>query len=403
MRSSSDVVVVGGGLVGLATAHALATANADLRIAVLEAESGVARHQSGRNSGVLHSGVYYKPGSQKSALCVEGADQMVQFCTEHAIDIERTGKVIIATSASELDTLRELESRGRSNGLVGLELLDEQGLREYEPAATGVMALFVPQAGVVDFVGVAQRLASLLTEQGHVVRTGFDVVSITENGSEYRLAARSGEQQTAGYLINCAGLHSDRIASLAGAEIDLRIVPFRGEYYVLSAERSPLVRHLVYPVPDPRFPFLGVHFTRRIDGAVEVGPNAVVALGRHNYRREGGVSLSDVADMATAPGLWRLGARYWRTGGSEMIRSRSRRLYAAEARKLIPGVQAGDLRRGGSGIRAQAILRDGTLVDDFAIEQSDRAMHVLNAPSPAATACLAIGRSIAERALEAIP
>ena len=402
MRSASDIVVVGGGLVGLATAHALATSHADLSITVVEAEPGVARHQSGRNSGVLHSGVYYKPGSRKAALCVDGAQRMSSFCTEHGIAIEHTGKVIVATSPSEIDALNDLEARGRTNGLADLEMLDEAGLREHEPHATGIRALFVPQAGVVDFGGVADQLAALLQASGHEVRTNFDVAAIDRNGPEHRLTARSGDQLAAGFLINCAGLHSDRVATMAGADPQLRIVPFRGEYYVLSEERSPLVRHLVYPVPDPRFPFLGVHFTRRIDGAVEVGPNAVVALGRHNYRGEGGVSLSDIGEMISAPELWRLGARYWRTGGSEMIRSRSRSLYAAQARKMIPGIGPSDLRRGGSGIRAQAILRDGTLVDDFAIEESDGALHVLNAPSPAATACLAIGEVIAGRAFSAI-
>ena len=402
MPNSSDVVVVGGGLVGLATAHALTTSNPDLSLRVVEAETGVARHQSGRNSGVLHSGVYYQPGSQKAALCVDGARKMSEFCAEHGVAIEHTGKVIIATSASEIDTLNDLVRRGRSNGLADLEMVDEAGLREHEPHATGIQALFVPQAGVVDFGGVARQLVSLLQSSGHEVQTSFDVVAIEHAGPEYRLTSRTGDQMTARYLVNCAGLHSDRVARMAGADPQLRIVPFRGEYYVLSAEKSPLVRHLVYPVPDPRFPFLGVHFTRRIDGAVEVGPNAVVALGRHNYRGEGGVSLADIREMATAPELWRLGARYWRTGGSEMIRSRSRRLYAAAARKMIPGIGANDLSRGGSGIRAQAILKDGTLVDDFAIEESDRALHVLNAPSPAATASLAIGEVIADRALAAI-
>jgi L-2-hydroxyglutarate oxidase len=402
MRSSTDIVVVGAGLVGLATAHAIAASNSHVGITVLEAEAGPAQHQSRRNSGVLHSGVYYQPGSQKAAMCIDGARKMSAFCAEHDVAIEQTGKVIVATSPSEIDTLNDLETRGRANGLDSLEMVDEAGLREHEPHATGLQALFVPQAGVVDFGGVAERLVALLQDSGREVRTGFDVVAIERSGSQYRLTARSGEQMAAGYLINCAGLHSDRIARMAGTDPQVRIVPFRGEYYELSQQRSPLVRHLVYPVPDPRFPFLGVHFTRRIDGAVEVGPNAVLALGRHNYRGEGGVSFGDIREMATAPELWRLGARYWRTGGSELIRSRSRRLYAAEARKMIPGIGANDLRRGGSGIRAQAILPDGTLVDDFFIQRSDRAFHVLNAPSPAATACFAIGKSIAVQALSSM-
>ncbi len=387
----------------MATAVSLAERSSGLSITVLEAEPGVARHQSGRNSGVLHSGVYYQPGSQKADLCIDGRHRMTDFCEEYGIPIERTGKVIVATSDSELGALNDLAERGRANGLSGLELVDAAGLRKHEPYASGIRALVVPEAGIVDFVRVAERLASLLRTGGHTIRTGFDVVDITHSGAEFRFTSRTGDHCNAGYLVNCAGLHSDRIAAMAGVRPPVRIVPFRGEYYVLAPEQGFRVQHLVYPVPDPRFPFLGVHFTRRIDGSVEVGPNAVLALGRHHYRGEGGVDLHELKELIGARELWQLGAKYWLTGTKEVVRSRSRRLYAAAARKLIPGVRAEDLQRGGSGIRAQAVAPDGTLVDDFVLEEADHAMHVLNAPSPAATAALAIGHRIANRILAALP
>lgn len=399
MGNAADVAVIGGGLVGLATARALADRAPDVRIVVLEAEPEVARHQSGRNSGVIHSGVYYRPGSLKAELCVEGSGRLTAFCADYAIPFERSGKVIVATEESEIGKLADIEQRGTANGLTDLQILDPAGLREVEPHATGLAALWVPQAGVVDFGEVARRLARILVESGHVVQRGFDVVDIRHTSGRFRLTSATGDTWDTEFLANCAGLHSDRIAALAGERPSVRILPFRGEYYVMRPERDHLVHHLVYPVPDPRFPFLGVHFTRRIDGTVEVGPNAVLAFGRHHYRGEGRPSLGDTWDMARGSALWRLGARYWRTGSAEMIRSRSRRLYAASARRLIPAVQAADLRRGGSGIRAQAVDRNGALLDDFAILESENAVHVLNAPSPAATACLAIGDRIADRVL----
>lgn len=399
MGNAADVAVIGGGLVGLATARAIADRAPDLRIVVLEAEPEVGRHQSGRNSGVIHSGVYYRPGSLKAELCVEGANRLVAFCAEHAIPFQRCGKIIVATDPAEIDTLADIQHRGAANGLADLQLLNLDGLREVEPHATGLAALWVPQAGVVDFGSVAKRLAATLVESGHHVQRSFDVAEIRRTGSGFRLTSTTGATWDATFLANCAGLQSDRVAALAGERPSVRILPFRGEYYTMRPDRDYLVRHLVYPVPDPRFPFLGVHFTRRVDGTVEVGPNAVLAFGRHHYRGEGRPSVTDTWDMARGRALWRLGARYWRTGSAEMVRSRSRRLYAASARRLIPAVQAGDLRRGGSGIRAQAVDRDGTLLDDFAILEREDAVHVLNAPSPAATACLAIGDRIADRVL----
>lgn len=399
MPENADVAVVGGGLIGLATARALAEQAPDLSIAVLEAESGLARHQSGRNSGVLHSGVYYRPGSLKAQLCQEGSRRLIGFCESRGIAIDRCGKVIVATRQKELAPLQAIHERGIANGLKGLQLVSEDGLKEVEPHVSATAALIVPEAGIVDFPAVAVTLANSLVESGHQVATEFRVSEIDRVGPGFRITAESGAQLEAGYLVNCAGLQSDRIAKLAGAKPGVQIIPFRGEYYVMPKKRDHLVKHLVYPVPDPRFPFLGVHFTRRIDDSVEVGPNAVLALGRHHYRGEARPNVRDVVEMFRSPALWRLGLKYWRMGGSEMIRSRSRRLYAAAARQLIPEVVASDLVRGGSGIRAQAVFANGQLADDFVFSEDDRALHVLNAPSPAATACLAIGDRIATRLL----
>ncbi len=324
---------------------------------------------------------------------------MIRFCEIHGVSIEQTGKVIVATEASQVEPLREIERRGNANGLTGLRFVDNDELAELEPHVRSVSTLAVPQAGVVDFGGVAQRLSGLIGSAGHTVRTGFRVSTIYRTPSRYRISSRSGDEYEATYLANCAGLHSDRVAVMAGEDPPVTIVPFRGEYYVMQRDRDHLVRHLVYPVPDPRFPFLGVHFTRRIDGTVEVGPNAVLALGRHHYRDEAKPDWADVREMLGTAGLWRLATKYWRAGTAEMVRSRSKRLYAAAARKLIPEVQATDLVRGGSGIRAQAVARDGRLANDFVIVENEASVHILNAPSPAATACLAIGDRIADRLL----
>jgi L-2-hydroxyglutarate oxidase len=396
---ATDLAVIGGGLVGLATAHALTKKSPGASVTVLEAEDGLARHQSGRNSGVIHSGVYYTPGSLKAELCREGRNRLLDFCSEHDIVHDVCGKVIVATRESEVAALEKITERGIANGLEGLRRIGPAELEEIEPHATAVQGLVVPQAGVVDFGGVATSLAKLITEEGHRVVTGFRVTAITRTAEGFILTAENGETIEAGRLVNCAGLQSDRIARLAGDEPSAQIIPFRGEYYVMDAGRDHLVRHLVYPVPDPRFPFLGVHFTRRYDGTVEVGPNAVLAFGRHHYRGESSPDWGDVWELVKSPALWKLGRKYWRTGGAEMIRSRSRRLYAAAARRLIPEVKASDLQRGGSGIRAQAVMPDGSLADDFVFVEGKAALHVLNAPSPAATACLAIGDRIAARLL----
>ena len=397
MAQHDSVAIVGGGLVGLATAYALAQQRPSAVITLLEAEPKLAQHQSGRNSGVLHSGIYYQPGSLKARLCREGAARLIDFCETHDIPLKRSGKVIVATRDSELGKLSDLYERGRATGLEGLEVLHPAALREIEPHVSALAALAVPEAGVVDFGRVAETLSRLIAEHGHRVRTGFRVASIDRHNGTFRLRAESGAHVEADSLINCAGLHSDRVARMAGAEPPVQIIPFRGEYFMMPTDRDFLVRHLVYPVPDPRFPFLGVHFTRRIDESVEVGPNAVLALGRNHYRGEGKASWTDTKEMFRSPGLWRLARKYWLTGSAEIVRSRSKRLYAAAARRLIPAIEADDLIRGGSGIRAQAVTREGDLADDFVIVETAGAVHVLNAPSPAATACLAIGERIAKR------
>ena len=396
---ATDIAVIGGGLIGLATAHALTKKSPGSTVTVLEAETGLAQHQSGRNSGVIHSGVYYTPGSLKAELCREGRERLLDFCSEHGIVHETCGKVIVATRSSEIVPLERIRERGSANGLDGLRMIGPAELEEIEPHVAAIRALVVPQAGVVDFGAVAANLAKLIGEAGHRVVTGFQVTAITRTPSGFVLTAASGETLEAARLVNCAGLQSDRIARLAGDTPSAQIIPFRGEYYVMETARDHLVKHLVYPVPDPRFPFLGVHFTRRYDGTVEVGPNAVLAFGRHHYRGESRPNWGEVRELFGSPALWKLGMKYWRTGGAEMIRSKSRRLYAAAARRLIPEVRASDLQRGGSGIRAQAVMSDGSLADDFVFVEGKAALHVLNAPSPAATACLAIGDRIATRLL----
>ena len=396
MTSGYDVCIVGAGLVGLATARALRERHPDLSMIVVEKADRVAAHQSGHNSGVIHSGLYYQPGSLKARLCVEGRDLIYELCAEHGIAHRRTGKLVIATKASELDALDELERRGRANALDGIERIGAEGIAEFEPAATGIDALHVVESGVVDYPALAEYVAADLTRRGATIASRSPVTRIDHTGSSVTVTA-GGNRFTAGFLVNCAGLHSDRVATMAGVTPSVQIVPFRGEYYRMTARSAPLVRALIYPVPDPRFPFLGVHFTRRIDGTVEVGPNAVLGLGREHYR-DTSVDWGDVRETLTYAGFRKLAIRHWRSGVRELVTSRSRRLYARYARSLVPAVRAADLLPGGAGVRAQAVTRDGRLVDDFVIETLGRTIHVLNAPSPGATASLAIGRHVAAEA-----
>lgn len=393
MTGRYDIAVIGGGIVGLATARAVAARLPGVALAVIEKEAEPATHQTGHNSGVLHTGIYYTPGSLRATLCVRGHRAMAEFCRHEGLPLRAGGKVIVATSEAQLPRLEELHRRGGLNGVRGLRRLNGDELREQEPQAGGLAALEVPEAASVDFAAVARRIAAGLPAD---VRTGAPLEAV-EVREAVTLHA-GGSTCRARLVVNCAGLHCDRVARLAGATPEVRIVPFRGEYYRLRDEASSLVRSLIYPVPDPTFPFLGVHFTRRVDGTVEVGPNAVLALGREHYR-DGRPSLGDIAEMLRFGGFWRLVRRHWRASGAEIWRSRIRRVYARSAQALVPAVTGADLLAGGAGVRAQAVGPDGRLLDDFCIQESPGFIHVLNAPSPAATASLAIGDHIADLAV----
>ena len=401
---TSDITIIGGGIVGLATAMAL-TRRRNGGLTVIEAERDIATHQTGHNSGVIHSGLYYKPGSKKAATCTAGREAMFQFCAEHNIPHERCGKVVVATSPAELPALTELHSRGKANGLTGIVQLNPEQIRQHEPHAAGLAGLYVPQTGIVDYVAVARAMRRVVEAAGGEVRTDCRLQTVRRDGPQFVIttltrsvseAAHRDEIRTR-HLINCAGLHSDRVAKLCGLSPKLRIVPFRGEYFQLNPAAASLVRHLIYPVPDPRFPFLGVHLTRMIQGGVEAGPNAVLALSRHGYRK-GDLRLGDLRDTLTYSGFWRLAFRNARMGMGEIYRSYVKRAFVRELQRLLPELTAADLVPGGSGVRAQAVAPDGRMVDDFHIESAERMIHVLNAPSPAATASIAIGESIAEMA-----
>ncbi len=389
-----DVAIVGGGIVGLATAYRLLQDRPGTDVLLLEKESTVGAHQTGHNSGVIHSGIYYKPGSRKAETCVRGAAAMKEFCREHGIPVDHCGKVVVATDESEIPRLDELERRGRANGVPDMRRLDPDGLREIEPHATGLSALHVPGTAAVDYVAVSRKLAELVQAAGGEVRTGAHVTGLERDGTGVRVDVDDGTHIEAGFAVTCGGLQSDRIARGTAPETRTRIVPFRGEYYVLEPDSRHLVRGMIYPVPDPRFPFLGVHFTRTVDGGVEAGPNAVLALHREGYGRFA-FSLRDTVSTLTFPGFWRLASRHLSTGAGEVYRSFSKGAFTRALQKLLPGIRAEHLRRGGCGIRAQALDPQGKLVDDFVLAESDRVVHVLNAPSPAATASLAIGEQIA--------
>jgi L-2-hydroxyglutarate oxidase LhgO len=399
MGNQLDLVIIGGGIVGLATALTVGQRYPRLKLVVLEKEDRLAAHQTGHNSGVIHSGIYYKPGSLKAQTCVIGAAALVAFCEQHGIPYQRCGKVVVATSPAELPRLEELFRRGTANGVEGMEMIGPERLRELEPHATGIKALHVPTTGIIDFPRVAQTYARLIQDQGGEIRTRHQVQKILRADGgivvETTQGAVSGK-----FLINCGGLHSDRLARLAGAPIDLQIVPFRGEYYTIAPQRRSLVKNLIYPVPDPALPFLGVHFTRTIDGVVEAGPNAVLAFSREGYRKTDLVP-ADLKETLTFPGFWRMARRYWRTGVGEMYRSYSKPAFLKALQRLLPDLRDSDLHPGGSGVRAQAIAATGALVDDFVISVIGNTLHVLNAPSPGATASLAIGRLIVDRATQA--
>jgi L-2-hydroxyglutarate oxidase len=387
-----DVAIIGAGIVGLAVGLELVRKHPDIKVAVLDKEGDVASHQTGHNSGVIHSGLYYKPGSLKARLCTEGREAMVQFCRQYEIPYDLCGKIIVATEEREIPGLEELLRRGRANGVAGLRELNAEQIRELEPYASGIRGIHVPTTGITDFKMVAQKYASLIRAGGGEVLTGYGVTGIQRAPGGIILETEGGSVH-ARFAVNCAGLQSDRVARMAGASLGLKIVPFRGEYYELVPSKHHLVKSLIYPVADPRFPFLGVHFTRRVHGGVEAGPNAVLSFDREGYSRTA-FSLPDALSTAFFPGFWKMVAPNWKNGVGEMYRSWNKHAFTRALQKLLPSLTEQDIRPGGSGVRAQALDRSGKLLDDFYFVPQDRILHVCNVPSPAATASLVIGREI---------
>jgi L-2-hydroxyglutarate oxidase len=401
MASQYDVTIIGGGILGLATALKITAAHPRVRLLILEKEAQLACHQTGNNSGVIHSGLYYRPGSLKAQSCVTGRKELIAFCDKTSVPYEICGKVVVATSQEELPRLEELHRRGIANGLKGLEIIVPERLKELEPHAIGIKGLYVPETGIIDYKKVADAYAEHIRNAGGDIRLSQKVVGILDLPAEIVLQTSGGDYRTK-YLINCCGLQSDLVAKMmrassAGEQEEHRIIPFRGEYYKIAPQRQFLVRNLIYPVPDPTFPFLGVHFTRMAKGGVEAGPNAVLAYAREGYRHTN-VNVKDLWQTVSFRGFWAMTGKYWRTGFGELYRSLSKTAFVRALQKLLPEIRESDLVPGGAGVRAQAVSASGALVDDFVIKQSPRAIHILNAPSPGATASLAIGQSIAEMA-----
>ena len=392
-----DILVIGGGIIGTATALSLQN-KSKLNILLIEAEKSLASHQTGNNSGVIHSGLYYKPGSLKAKNCTQGSEMLYRFCDEHSIPNKKCGKLVVATSDAEIDALDELFKRGVANGLVGIKKLGAEEIRNYEPHTAGIAGLFVPQTGIVDYTIVTNTFAKIFLEQGGYVETSCEFLSIKNTNSEIIASTTKGEFKIK-FLVNCAGLYCDRIARLCSINPGMQIVPFRGEYYKLKIEKEYLVKNLIYPVPDPRFPFLGVHFTRMMKGGVEAGPNAVLALKRKGYTKKD-FSFHDVAEILSYSGFWKMALKYYKMGFEEFFRSFSKKAFVKALQKLIPEIQEHDIEPGGAGVRAQALTPDGKLIDDFRIVEADKMVHVLNAPSPAATASISIGKIIAEMVMK---
>jgi (S)-2-hydroxyglutarate dehydrogenase len=392
-----SVVIVGGGIVGLATALQLIKKKPDLKILLLEKETELAKHQTGNNSGVIHSGIYYKPGSLKATNCINGYHQLVEFCQEQSIPFELCGKIIVATDESEKPLLQNLFVRGEQNGLKNLKKLSAGELKEYEPHVNGIEGIFVPQTGIVDYKVVAEKYGEVLRAKGVEIHLGEKVLNIQTEKSTTVVTDKSSYETE--IIINCAGLYSDKIARLTVQNLNVKIIPFRGEYFKLRKEKEYLVKNLIYPVPDPNFPFLGVHFTRMAKGGVEAGPNAVLAFQREGYKKSD-INLKELTETLAWPGFQKVAAKYWRTGFGEMYRSFSKAAFTKALQKLIPEIQQQDLVEGGAGVRAQACDRDGGLVDDFLILEEKNVINVCNAPSPAATSSLAIGETVSGLALK---
>ena len=393
-----DIIVVGGGIVGLATAFQILNRRPSLKVLVIEKEMEVARHQTGNNSGVIHSGLYYKPGSLKATNCIRGYDLLIDFCRKHGVPFELCGKIVVATDENELPLLNNLFQRGHQNGLTGFKMLNAEQIREYEPHVAGLAGFFVPQTGIVDYKVVAEKYADQIRHMGGEIALGEKVMNVRlEKGNT--VIETSKATHHAGMVINCAGLYSDKIARLTSSDVNVKIIPFRGEYYKLRADKEHLVKNLIYPVPDPNFPFLGVHFTRMKRGGVEAGPNAVLAFSREGYRKSD-INLRELSESLAWPGFQKVARKYWRTGFGEMYRSFSKAAFTKALQKLIPEIQEGDLVEGGAGVRAQACDISGGLVDDFLIVEKTNVINVCNAPSPAATSSLSIGETVASLALK---
>jgi L-2-hydroxyglutarate oxidase len=392
-----DVLVVGAGIVGLATAMELTRRRPDLRVGIVDKEKQVAAHQTGNNSGVIHAGIYYKPGSLKASMSVEGMNSMIEFCEKHGLPYELCGKVVVALSDEELPRLDDLYQRGTANGVPGLRKISKEEIKEHEPHSAGIAGLWSPRTGIVDYRAVSRKYAEIVQKAGAELRFNTQVIHIEQRSDGLAVQTTQGDIHTR-YLVNCAGLQADRVARMMGSTHGLRIVPFRGEYYELAPASQHLVRGLIYPVPDPTFPFLGVHFTKKISGSVEAGPNAVLAFAREGYRKSD-FDPRHVLGLIAFPGMWSLAAKYWRTGFGEMYRSWNKRAFVKALQKLVPEIKTEGLKPGGAGIRAQAMDKKGNLLSDFAFIEAPKAIHVLNAPSPAATASIPIGRMIADKAL----
>lgn len=393
-----DVVIAGGGIVGLATALRLKQSRPELKVLILEKEQEVAAHQTGHNSGVIHSGIYYKPGSLKARNCIHGYHQLLAFCEEQSIPYELCGKVIVATRPEQLPALEQLYKRGVENGLEGLKYLTKEEIKEHEPHCTGIKGVFVRQTGIVDYKKVCEKMAYVFGELGGSIAFGNKVAGVRPSEKGTLVETNAGAYE-ARLFINCAGLYCDKIAALAGQNLDVRIIPFRGEYYALKPEKAGLVKNLIYPVPDPSFPFLGVHFTRRISGEIEAGPNAVLAYRREGYTKKD-LHWGELWESLSWKGFRKVAFKYWQTGLGELYRSYSKSAFTRALQELVPEVQKNDLEPAGAGVRAQACDRNGGLIDDFVIREDIGCIHVLNAPSPAATSSLSIGSSVAELALK---
>ncbi|HEX6983421.1 MAG TPA: L-2-hydroxyglutarate oxidase [Balneolaceae bacterium] len=394
-----DFTIVGAGIVGLSTAYKLSAAFPDLNILVLEKENKIAAHQTGNNSGVIHSGIYYEPNSYRAKNCVDGRHQLVDFCHKHDVDYEICGKVIVAGEANDIPRLNEILETGKINKIEGIKKIDAKELAEIEPYTAGVEAIYVPCSGIVDFVGVCEKLKRLVEEKGNNVSCGQEVKNITRNSGELTVDTKRDRFKTK-FLINCAGLYSDRVAQSAGVRPDIQIVPFRGEYFELKPEARRFVKGLIYPMPNPEFPFLGVHFTKMVSGAIECGPNAVFAFKREGYDKIS-FNLNETIETLNFPGFWNLAKEHWKMGLDEYYRSFSKKAFVKQLQKLIPSIRPAHLKRAPSGVRAMALQPNGEILDDFHFEVTRNEIHVLNAPSPAATAGLAIGDEIVKRAEKA--